>query len=212
MSITTWPQLLEQLTRLIDGEDVTVSEVSPATLTQIIALGERRIYRELRHRLNEKAFASVTVTNNLAPIPVDFESTSVLHFGGYPLTPVAEKVIQDRLQWQWGGDTRYFAEAGANFTFWPSVANGTAVQGRYFCRLPDLNATTLPANALFLAETDLFLYGFLSQAAPFFGQDTRIPMWEARYVGIRDALNEAKNRAAYSAGRIQRRASIPVLR
>jgi len=210
---TTYAEFLTDLTRLIDGEDVSVSEVSGLTLEKIINLGERRIYREIRSRWNEVAF-DTAVTNNYAPIPDDWEATSVIHFGKQALLPVAEGVVRDYFaqHGNGGGDCKYFAEAGDSFTFWPAVADGTEVQGRYFCRLPDLTEQTLPENSLFNQEPDLFLYGCLSQSAPFFGQLPSLPIWESRYVLIRDSINEAKNRAAYSAGRMQRRPSVRVMR
>lgn len=212
MSFTTYAGLLEELTRLIDGEDTNVSDVSVRTLGQIVSLGERRIYREVQSRWNLKAFAALTVTSNLATIPADWESTDVVHFGKKALEPVADDWLRDYLQNNLAGEVRYFASTGTQFTFGPPVANGTAVQGRYFARLPDLSATTFGANTLIAKEPDLFLYGCLSQSAPFFGQDARVPMWEARYVQIRDAINEAAMRTAYSAGRLRIRPSTQLMR
>ncbi|MCU9931113.1 hypothetical protein OFL77_27665, partial [Escherichia coli] len=71
--------------------------------------------------------------------------------------------------------------------FGPAVADGTAVQGRYFYRLPELSAATLPTNALFAAAEDLFTYAALCESAPFFEQDARIPLWNAKYESIRDS-------------------------
>ena len=210
MAIRSYAELVDQLTRLIYGEEISATTVTPKTLAQIISLGERRVYREVRSRWNEKAFASVTVTGNLAPIPTDWESTSTMHFGAAPLRPVSEEFV---LEYGTGsGDPKYFAEAGPNFTFAPAVSTGAVVQGRYFYRWPDLSVTTAPTNALLLAEPDVFVYACLSQSAPFYGQDERVGLWEARYAQIRDMLNEAKNRSAYSAGRIQKRPSALGLR
>ena len=210
MAIRSYAELVDQLTRLIDGEEISATTVTPKTLAQIISLGERRIYREVRSRWNEKAFTSVNVASNLAPIPTDWEATSTMHFGAAPLLPVAEEFVME--YGAGSGDPKYFAEAGANFTFAPAVPNGAVVQGRYFYRWPDLSVTTAPTNALLLAEPDLFVYACLSQSAPFYGQDERVGMWEARYTQIRDMLNQAKNRSAYSAGRIQKRPSALGLR
>lgn len=210
--IDTWSEFLVTLTRLIDGDDVSISDVSNDSLTAIISLGERRIYREVRSRHNEKAFSAVTVASNLAAIPDDFESSSVLHFGGKALIPAAEEWLREYLDGGPTGDCRYFAEAGGSFQFGPAVADGTALQGRYFYRWPDLNATTLPSNTLFLKENDLFLYGCLAESAPFFGQDARVPMWDARYRSIKDRINKERERGAFSAGRIARTNSTPVLK
>lgn len=210
--ITTWSQLLERLLVLIDGDDAGSSTIPVATLTAIVRMGEDRIYREVRTRFNEKAFAAVAVTSNLAPIPTDYKAPSIVHFGRKPLDPVAEAWLQDYNLWSQGGEALYFAEAGASLLFGPAVTDGTLVQGRYFCRLPALAEAGTITNALFLDANDLFLYASLSESAPFFDQEARIPLWEGKYRSIRDAINKESQMAAYSVGRMKRRPSTPILR
>lgn len=210
--IATWAEFLNRLLVLIAGDDGASSSVPVATLEAAISMGERRLYRELRSRFNEKSFSSVTVTGNAATIPADFEASSVLHFGKAPLEPVSEEFIREYLEGSATGDARYFAAAGPSFMFAPTVADGTALQGRYFYRLPALSAATLPTNALFAVAEDLFTYAALCESAPFFEQDPRIPLWNAKYESIRNALNQGTHRAAYSAGRMRQRPSVPILR
>ena len=207
MSLATYSGLLVELNRLITGDDSNASELPQNTLEAVLLLGQRRVYREVRSRHNEKAFSSVTVTSNLAAIPADWESTSVIHFGGFALTPKSEDWIRDYLQSAPSGECQYFAEAGGSFYFAPAVTNGTAVQGRYFYRFDDLTAANIAANTLYQKEPDLFLYAALAESAEFFPVGQRIQVWEAKYRGIVDAINNAKDRAAYSAGRIQRTSS-----
>lgn len=207
MAITTWAQFLQQLTRLLDGEKTGTTTIAPLTLAQIISLGERRIYREVRSRWNEAEYTDVLASNNLAAIPSDFEAPSVTHLGYSALEPVSEEFLLDQLATNCVSQTRYFTVAGSYFQFAGAVSDGTILKGRYFCRLPDLSATTLPDNDLFLNEPDLFIFACLSQAAPFFDQDARLPLWEGRYASLRDTLNERHSRSAYSTGRLMRRPS-----
>lgn len=210
--ITTWSQFLNRLSSLIAGDDTGSTSVAVSTLEAVISMGEERLYRELRSRFNEKSFSALTVTSNAATIPADFEASSIVHFGKKPLDPVSEEFLREYLNGNPTGDARYFAAAGPSFLFGPAVADGTAVQGRYFYRLPALTAATLPTNALFAVANDLFIYAALCESAPFFEQDVRIPIWNAKYESIRDSLNRGTHRAAYSAGRIRVRPSTPVLR
>jgi|SRR3989338_2659483 len=210
--ITTWSQFLGRLSALIAGDDTSTTSVPVSTLEAVISIGEDRLYRELRSRFNEKSFTAVTVTSNAATIPADFEASSIVHFGGQPLEPVSEEFLREYLDGNPTGDARYFAAAGPSFIFGPSVADATAVQGRYFYRLPALSAATLPTNTLFAAANDLFIYAALCESAPFFEQDARIPLWNAKYESIRDSLNRGSHRAAYSAGRMRVRPSVSVLR
>lgn len=205
MSITTYAGLLTELLRLIDGEDITGSEIPTATLAQIVHYGELRIYREARTRYNQKAFSSVTVTGNLAPLPSDFIAPAVVHFGRKPLIPKSEEEVLEYLDQNPGSTTeRYFCQAGSNFQFAPGVADGTAVQGRYYYKMADLDETTLPTNALFAQCEDLYIYAALSKSAPFFMQEKRIPLWEGEYTRILSEMNLLSARAAYSAGRMMR--------
>lgn len=212
MSITTYPQFLEELNRLVMGQEDTYDQIPARTLERIVDMGQKRIYREVKSRHNNPAFSAVVVTGNLAPLPANFQSPDVVHFGKKSLIPKSEDELRDMQQLQKTGDVQYFAEVGSSFTFSPAVTDGTALQGRYFSRLPDLSASTIAANALFLAETDLFLFASLAESAPFFGDDKRMPMWDAKYASIRDRINAEKRNAAFSAGRIRRSTSTTVLR
>ena len=211
--MSTWTDFLLKLTRLISGDDANADAVPVSTLQDVIALGERRIYRELRTRHNEKAFSSVTTTSNAATMPTDFECASVVHFGKKALQPVTEEWLREYIEnGAIGGDAIYFTHAGNTLMFGPAVADGTTVQGRYYCRLAGLSESTISTNAVYAIADDLFVYAALAESAPFFEQDARIPLWTAKYMAIRDQLNLNDRRAAYEAGRIRVRSSTPVMR
>lgn len=206
----TYSEFLVNVHRMMDGEDVGVSDLPLGMLQQLISVGEERVYAEVRCRHNEKAFTGLNVTNNEAPIPADYESLAVMHFGGKPLDPVSEEWLRDYLDSQPTGDARHVAEAGAAFMFGPAVSDGTAVQGRYHFRYPALNQANFATNALVNAEPNLFIYATLAESAPFFGMTDRLPLWEAKYAAIRDRLNTKKERAA-AGGRIKVRPSTRLL-
>lgn len=209
--ILTYNDLQLQITRLLDGEDAVASSISTNTIAQVIALGERRIYRNLKSAFNEKAWG-LTVTANAVTLPADFQTASIVHFGKKPLEPVSEEFLLERNTFDTSGTPRFFAVAGGSLIFSPAVATGTALQGRYYCSLPALNASTLPGNALFAASEDLFIYAALAESAPFFEQDQRVPMWNAKFNAILDDINTNQQRAAYSAGRIRIRPSTRLMR
>lgn len=205
-TITSLAELFEEITRLMDGEDTDISEVSVETLERMVILGQQRIYREVRSRFNEKAFSSLTVTGNLAAIPSDFKELAIMHFGKQALIPVDEEVIQD----YWASTAskeKYVARAGTNFTFWPSIANGTTVQGRYWFAYANLADANMATNLLFQDSDDLFIYAALVESAPFFGEDARMPTWQGKYGSIVVDLNRQSHRSIYSAGRLQVRPS-----
>jgi hypothetical protein len=91
------------------------------------------------------------------------------------------------------------------------VENNTTVQRRYFFRFDDLTEANLSANTLYLKEPDLFLYACLSESGEFFPVGQRLQVWEAKYQSIVTRINGAKDRAAYSGGRIQRTPSTKLI-
>jgi hypothetical protein len=208
VSIASLADLRLQVLRLMDGDNVTSGEVEIATLNQVIGLAERRIYREVRSRHNEKVFSSVSVSSNLAALPNDFEASSVVHFGSYPLEPVAEEwLIQYNVNRT--GRPGYFAEVGNSLSFGPPASDGDLVQGRYFFRWPDLTEANIADNTLLQREPDLFIYACLTEGAAFFGKDPAY--WEAKYQQALRRVNSDKERAAFAAGRIRIRPSAGVL-
>lgn len=209
MSVANFADLLTQVTRLMDGENVSVTELSYATLVQVVGQAERRIYREVRSRHNEKAFSAVTVTSNAAALPADFQACSVVHFGGKALQPVSEEWLREYNDNGATGDCMYFCEAGSSLMFGPAVANATALQGRYFYRHPDLTTDTFAANTLMANEPDLFIHACLAEGVAFFQKDPTY--WEQKYQDVRDRINADKNRTAYSAGRIRIRPSTQLM-
>lgn len=207
-NIATLASLYTEITRLLDGEDVTVSELSTDSLSRLLVVAQKRIYRDVRCRFNEKDFDTVTVTSNLAPLPSDYKSLSIAHFGSQSLIPVPEEVIRD-YQSGTAGTEKYIAHAGANFTFWPAVADATELQGRYYFAWPDLSdsGTNIADNLLFQEADDLFIYAALVECAPFFGEMQKMPVWEQKYASIVGDLNRESRRVTYSGGRLQRRPS-----
>jgi hypothetical protein len=203
--ISSYSDYQVQVMRLMDGDDVSASEIPLATMEQVINLAERRIYREVRSRFNEKAFTGVVVTGNLATLPSDFESISTVHFGGRSLRPVTEEWLRDYLECEPTGECSFFASAGNSLQFGPAVADATAVQGRYFYRLDDLTRANFSANTFIAREPDLFIAAALVEAIPFFLQaKNQAQSFTERYERIKMAVNAGSSNVALNASRLTR--------
>lgn len=206
MSITTYAGLLSQLGKMVTFEGDNPGDASIATLETVISLAETRINREARTGYNEAAISG-TVTSNAFALPADWRAASMVHFGGLPLEPVSPEYLREHLDGQPSGVCKYYCVQGRSLLFSPTVADSTSVQGYYFKALPALDATTTPTNALFLAANDLYLFACMVEAAPLYGFEDKLQLFEAKYQDVRDTLNTEHQRAAYSSGRIKRRAS-----
>ena len=204
--IASYSDYMVQIMRLIDGDDVSASEIATATLNQVIDLAQRRIYRETRSRYNERAFVGLTVTGNAAALPDDFEAISVIFAAnGQALRPASEEWLLDYLACNPTGPCKFFASAGQSLKFGPALTDATVVQGRYFYRLADLTPANFAANTLVAREPDLFIYAALVEAIPFFAKAAaQGQMFLGKYGAIVGAVNLASANTATNAGRLAR--------
>lgn len=206
--ISTMSALLVEITRLLDGDDPTIADISVETLSRLLIVAQRRIYRDVRSRWNEFAFTNITVADNLAALPDDYESPSIVHFGRQALIPVSETVLRD--YWADSGASAngtdlYFARAGNALTFYPAQSDDAVLQGRYYARLADLTDANIGTNPLFQNADDLFVYAALVESADFFNESPKMAAWESKYESIVASLNTSSSRVAYGVGRLQQR-------
>jgi hypothetical protein len=185
-TITTFAGLLSEIQRLIDGDDTPSNDIPSATLTRIVRLGEARIYREAETRFNE-ATSTLTTASNLAAMPADFQKVIMIYGGdGKPLDAVPEDAL------------RVFNTVNTSILFGPPTGDGTTFTLRYYAVLPALTDSTIATNPLFQAADDLFVYGALSMAAPYFGQLDKVQLWEAEYQRILTRVNRIADEKGYT--------------
>lgn len=212
MSITTYADLLTHLGRMVTFEAENPGDASVGVLQTVISLAEFRIYREIRTSFNMKAFGvSDVVTGNAMTLPSDFKAAAAVNFGKQPLQPVTPEFLQQYLQTGDNGECKYFANVKDTLQFAPAVGDGIQVQGYYYCVLPALSDSTLPSNGLFNAANDLFLFACMVEAAPIYGFQDQLQIWDAKYQMVRDRLNDEQAMNAYSAGRMKVRPSTTLM-
>lgn len=90
---------------------------------------------------------------------------------------------------------------GPKLYLWPepAVDSSFAVDFSYIRDVPPL-ATDSTTNGLFTRHPDLYLYGALCEAAPFYEHDQRLQMWEQRYQQAVDDVNRERERAEHPSG------------
>lgn len=210
--ISTYADLLTHLGRMVTFEAEQPGEASVGVLQTVIGLAEMRIYRDVRTSFNIKPWGvSDVVTSNALTLPSDFKATAAVNFGKQPLQPVSPEFLQQYLQTGDNGVCKYFANVANTLQFAPTVSDGTQVQGYYYCALPALSDSTLPTNTLFSAATDLFLFASMVEAAPMYGFQDQLQIWDTKYRMALDALNKEQAINAYAAGRMKVRASTTLM-
>lgn len=193
---------------LLDGDDISQSDLSVATLDLIIGAGEQRLYRDLRSSTQDAAFSAMTA-GNAVTLPADF-----LEFHGAPY--VGTFVVAKYVPWEqltnmiqlktgfYGNNNHpvYYSFQSDQAFFFPLQADGVAVTGQYYKRFPDISTSL---NALFTRHPDVFIYAALSESAPFLGEMTRLPVWDQKYTTLVQAANEQERRRYSRGGKLATR-------
>jgi hypothetical protein len=196
---------------LIDGDDISQSDLSVTTLDLIISAGEERLYRDIRSSTQDTAYSLVTA-GNLVALPTDcIELKGAPYVTGYMVaTYTPWEAIQNLIQLEtafsnyYGNDNhavRYSFQSD-NIIFFPVQNDGVTVTGQYYKRFPDLSTGL---NALFTRHPDVFLYAALAESAPFLGEVARLKIWEGKYQELVESANETERRRYTRGGKLQTR-------
>lgn len=204
MQFSNYSDFRAAVLKMIDGDDVSTS-FSIETLDLLISLGESRVYTGvpghsgLRASSMQAALTGVTASNAVA-LPTDCLALEIVWFDPQkPLDATSESELRDKSRWNHGGAARQYAQSGDTLIFGPDVADGAAIGGRYYKRPTDI-ANGL--HATFNRYPEVFLFGALAESAPFIGEDSRIPMWEAMFVRWLDGANHTERNRAYNGSRL----------
>lgn len=200
MNFATYAAFRTAVQTLIDGDDISQSELAVSTLDTIIGLGEQRIYREMRSSTQDVAL-SLTVTNNVATLPSDFiELRSIYSSQNFPATYVPYEEMQGLIQRGSSAATGalYYTMEGDTIIFYPQI-NGT-ISGRYYKRFADISTGI---NALLTRHPDVFIYAALAESGPFLGESERQQVWEAKYSALVQAANETERRRNTRGSKLQ---------
>lgn len=204
MQFSNYAAFREAVQTLLDGDDVSQSDLSVATLDLIIGTGEIRIYRDIRSSTQDTAL-SLTVTSNVATMPADFiEFKGSPYVAGFDTSIYAPwEAVQNLIQTgaDVGTHAAYFSFEGDTAIFYPAL-NGLTVSGRYYKRFNDISTGL---NALFNRHPDIFLYAALAESAPFLGEMTRLSIWEQKYASLIHSANEQERRRVTRGSKLQTR-------
>ena len=204
MNFSNYAAFRNSVQVMLDGDDISTSDLSVDVLDLIIGAGEQRIYRDVRSSTQDTAL-SLTVSGNLAVLPTDFlELRGSVWLGTYVTAVYAPlEAVQNQINLQ--NESRnhpvYYSFKSDEMTFYPTQADGTVLTGQYYRRFQDIRLgfsytfNTLPVtNTLFARHPDLFLYASLAESGPFVGEMERTPVWEQKYTTLATAVNEQERR------------------
>ena len=163
-----------------------------AAIPDFIALAEAQMARRLRcRRMVGRAVA--TVSGEFEALPGDFAAPiSMMLNDGAPLDCVAPDAMA-QLKWGWGetaGAPTAYAVVGGAFEFGPVPDGAYSATLIYYARAPALSVGA-PGNWLLSNHPDAYLYGALSQSAPYLQDDDRLAVWAPLFEAALNDINAA---------------------
>lgn len=191
MSITSYSELQTSVANWLSRDDLT------SIIPDLITLGEKRIFREVRCRVMETALTGTTSSGVIA-VPSDYLAIKFSYITGTPVSKLT-RMSASQLYERWPlrsatGLPVAIAREGSNFIFGPFPGLDYTIGGIYYAK-PEVIATS--ANALFLANPDLYLFSALCEAAPYLKDDKRVPLWEAK---LKQIMYQLANEDAEESG------------
>jgi hypothetical protein len=182
MSIGTYAELQTAVSNWMHRSDLATF------IPDLILMGEKWIFRNARTRDMETAL-NVTISSGIASVPADFVALKSARISGSPNVALrvrpASWIYSQYPNRSNGSIPSFIAVEGSTFIFGPS-AGGYTVLGTYYARLASVQSS---ANALFVANPDLYLFATLCEAEPFLKNDKRMPLWMAKRDQILNDVN-----------------------
>lgn len=215
MPLTTNTELIAAIGRWMNRRDLD------AVIPEFIALNEARLNRDLRVRemvVRDQVVTPPGADEVYENLPADFLEMKGLRFNGTDydppeyVTPQYMEVMRTRYRGQ-SGVPKFYTIIGDQLLF-ERVPTGQNLEIASYVRIPPLGVATVEEpsgrtqNAILLNYPDLYLFGALSQSAPYIDDDERLATWEARFGNALDMANAASVAAEMSPGPLKMRTRV----
>lgn len=203
MALTTYAELKSAIADWLNRDDLSDAA------GDFITLAEARFNREIRHWRMEKR-DTLTISSQYTSLPSDFVAPIRLSISTkytplrlisvhemQRLRDVNEDAAADPYHWSvTGGSIEVFPTPGSSYT-------GNLVYYRTIPALADDNTS----NWLLTNFPDAYLYGALTQSAPYLVEDARTQTWAAFYAAAIKSINEDSSKAKFG-GALRKRLRI----
>lgn len=196
MALSTYSDLQTAVANWLHRDGMTT------IIPDLITLGEKRIFSELRVRDMETSL-SETISSGVVAVPADYLELKFAYIDGTPvqhLQKASASFVYTKYPYR-VSDTKplVIARDAGNFIFGPFPDSSYTVKGVYYAK-----PTGIATSATFFAlYPDLFLFSALCEAAPYIGNDARIPIWEQKYQMALSRANKQDDSENSSGGGMQ---------
>lgn len=181
-------------------------EINTSVATDLLTLGEKRVYRDVRVRSMESTL-SVTIAGGVATLPADFIGLKHVQISGNPDQPlgvVTDEFIYAKYPNRSSESKPLFcAVEGDNLIFGPYPDSGYTVKGIYYKRLTALSASNT-TNFFTGDGVDALFWASLAESEPFLKNDSRLQIWEMKYQDAKRSIMKEQNKLRFATPKVSR--------
>lgn len=196
MSISTYAELQTAVGNWLNRSDLT------SYVPDFIALGEARIYRELRIRAMETALSSA-ISSGVVAVPSAYIELKHAYVDGTPTSSLLRAepglIYAKYPTRSSSGRPVYIAREGSNFIFGPYPDSNYTIKGIYYGRLTALSDSNT-TNWFTTNAPGILLFAALCEAEPFLKNDMRIALWQSKYDMEKEGIEREERNEQFSGG------------
>lgn len=193
MSLTTYAELKSAIANWLMRDDLT------DVIGDFVKLAEVDMLQKLRLRSMLTRATATIGTDGYEELPADFLEMWRVTLDGEPLT-FAPTALMAGYQLDWtGGPPLYYSLIGGQIQLAPAPASTATgeLELVYYAQVEGLSDDN-PSNILLAASPGMYLYGALTHASPYLGDDARAQTWATLYAASIDRLQNADMAAEIS--------------
>lgn len=193
MALNTFSALKTSIAAWLNRDDLT------SAIVDFITLAEADMNSRLRLRAMLTR-ATATLDEAYETLPTDYLQMYRVVVNDEPIT-FAPTDLLARYALDWAGSApKYYAITGSQLQLVPTpTALATAtIEMTYYAR-PTALSDSNTSNAILAASPGIYLYGALTQAAPYLGDDQRAQVWSTLYQDAIKILQDADDAAEFPA-------------
>jgi len=195
MALSNYGELKTAIADFLNRDDLT------SVIPTFIALAESQIARDLRH-WRQEVRVTTSLNERFENLPSDWLQTKNMYLSdgaSIEYASVAEIARQRVVAEDQAGKPRLYTINSGQFEFYPQPDEPYDLTMIYIARIPAMSADT-DANWLMTNYPDVYLYGSLTQSAPYLAEDQRVAVWAQLYSAAVANLNKDSDMASYSGG------------
>jgi len=195
MPMRNFVELKNTVAKWLNRQDLTDH------IPDFIALAESRVAKVLRTADCEN-LTTLSTTGGTATVdlPADYlEARGVTLVGGGGLVYLTPAALVETYPDGASGRPVHYTIIGRQLHFGPAPDAAYSIKLTYYAKAPAL-ADDAPTNWLLSFYPELLLYAALIDAAPFLGDDQRIPVWGGLFDDALGRVQSADERARWGGG------------